>query len=131
MMRRFLLVMLFLCVTSVWAACPVRVQVAFTAPTQNADGTPLTDLGGYRLCWATSPIAAVTDCRNSVYYPATQTSPITLVLTGVPAGDQTVYFAMSALDTSGNESALALASDPIVINALAPDAVQNVNIGVQ
>jgi len=71
------------------------VTLAWQAPTDNEDGTPLTDLAGYR-----------------VYYgevSGTYTNFVTVgnspnVSIGSLPLDKTLYFAVKAFDTSGNES---------------------------
>jgi len=65
------------------------------APTQNVDGSPLTDLSGYRVHYGTGS-RSYTDQR-SLAATATQVD-IELV-------EGTYYFAMTALDAEGNESA--------------------------
>jgi hypothetical protein len=66
------------------------------APTENVDGTPLTDLAGYRVYYGTSsrgygnPVAVANPTQSSVEIPA-------------PSGNY--YVAMTALDAEGNESA--------------------------
>lgn len=79
----------------------VTVQVVdkfirWQAPTENVDGTPLTDLAGYVIYWGTS----------SRSYTGNQTinSPATTEweATTVPPG--TYYFAMTAFDAENNES---------------------------
>lgn len=65
------------------------------APTQNVDGTPLTDLAGYVIYWG----------RSSRNYSGSQTinSPTTTRWDAtIPAG--TYYFAMTAFDSENNES---------------------------
>ena len=65
-------------------------------PTQNSDGTPLTDLAGYKVLWGTQ--------SGAYTYSATIMNPgITTYLVDqlVPA---TYYFAVTALNSSGVES---------------------------
>lgn len=50
--RAGLTVLAFLFFTS--AALAAQVSLSWTAPTANADGTPLTDLAGYSIHWGTS-----------------------------------------------------------------------------
>ena len=74
----------------------IQVHAAWVAPTTSVDGTLLSDLAGYRLYYG----------PNSGAYTASQAvgNQTTYTLSGL-VGGQTYYFAVSALDTSGNESA--------------------------
>ena len=88
---------LVLCLVAapVWAATPTSLDISWTAPTTNADGTPLTDLAGYRLYLSTP-------CPSLQYAPVGLT-PAVAVTGLMPA---TTYTArITAVDTSGNESA--------------------------
>ena len=81
--------------TFAWAGTAV---LSWEAPTTNADGTPLTDLAGYRVHYGTSPgPSGYTDFK----YIA---GNITQYTVDNLTDGKTYYFAVSALDTSGNES---------------------------
>src|SRR5690606_5102868 len=72
------------------------VELTWAAPTENIDGSPLTDLAGYRFYWGTQP----DDFSNSI----TIDSPgiVTYVLEDlVPA---TYYFSATAVNAEGAES---------------------------
>lgn len=71
------------------------VSLAWDAPTQNTDGSPLTDLAGYRVFYGTSS----GNYSKSVYVGDT----ITCVISNLSSGT-TYYFVVTAYDTSGNES---------------------------
>lgn len=71
--------------------------LSWSTPTQNTDGTPLTNLAGFRV-YHGSNAGALTDVR-SVSLPAT-----TYEFTGLASG--THYFAVTALNAAGVESAL-------------------------
>jgi Bacterial Ig domain len=73
-----------------------QVLVSWMAPTTNADGTPLQDLGGYLLHYGTASGLYSTYVDTGLVPSAT--------LSGLTAG-QTYYFAATVYDTSGNESA--------------------------
>jgi hypothetical protein len=83
------------------------LDASWTAPTTNVDGTPLTDLASYRVYYGTSP----TPCPGTsfVQVPSATPSPapnttVNHRLTGLASG--TTYFvSVTAVDTSGNESA--------------------------
>jgi hypothetical protein len=65
------------------------------APTQNVDGTPLTDLAGYVIYWGSSS-------RNYTGSQTINSSTVTQWEATVAPG--TYYFAMTAFDAENNES---------------------------
>jgi hypothetical protein len=73
------------------------VTIAWDAPTTNADGTPLTDLAGYRIYFGTASPLTV---DNSTSVDAGNVTEFRV--TGLEAG--TYYFAVSAVDSNGNAS---------------------------
>jgi hypothetical protein len=89
--------------------------VSWNAPTTNADGTPLTDLAGYRLYLGTT----VPPCPGDSFHPvpAPDTTPaagetVSADVTALDAG--TTYFArITAIDLNGNESACSGAASGI------------------
>lgn len=72
-----------------------EATLSWTAPTTNVDGTPLTDLGGYKTYWGTASrnYSNNKDVGNVTTYK----------ITGLSEGKW--YFAVTAYDSSGNESA--------------------------
>lgn len=92
---RKLLVLLVLLAALVPSVHAVSLQLSWTAPTTNADGSPLTDLAGYYVHYGTSP---------GLY---STTVPVGLVTTyqvdGLTAGVE-YHFAVTAVDTSENVS---------------------------
>lgn len=72
--------------------------LSWQAPTENSDGTPLTNLAGYRVTYGTSP-SALTTVVN-----ITNPGLTTHTITGLSSG--TWYFAVKAYTTSGVESDL-------------------------
>ncbi len=70
--------------------------LSWTAPTQNTDGSALTDLAGFRVYWTRLP--------NSAGTPITLNNPglTTYVVENLAAG--TYEFTLRAFDQSGNES---------------------------
>jgi Putative Ig domain len=72
--------------------------LSWTVPTENADGTPLTNLAGYRVYHGTSA-AALSDVRHISRPDLTQ-----YLFESLTSG--THYFAITALNASGVESAL-------------------------
>jgi hypothetical protein len=90
--------------TSSLAAFNVAVQavalgsatLSWTPPTQNTDGSALTDLGGFKIYWGTS--------QSNLSNVATINNPgiTTYLVENLVPG--TYFFAATAFDTSGNES---------------------------
>jgi hypothetical protein len=70
--------------------------VSWNAPTTNADGTPLTDLAGYKLYYGTSSgnYTSMINVGNAATY--------TYTINNLARG--TYYFAVTAYDTQNNES---------------------------
>lgn len=70
--------------------------LTWEAPTTSADGTPLTDLAGYKIYYGTSSFnyTVSIDVGNVKTYK----------IDDIPPG--TYYFTLTAYDTSGNESNL-------------------------
>ncbi len=71
------------------------VPLLWNAPTKNQDGTPLTDLAGYKVHYGGSSrnYSKVINAGNKLSH----------IVSGLNVGD-TYYFAITAYDTSGNES---------------------------
>jgi hypothetical protein len=82
------------------------LDLAWDAPTTNADGTPLTDLAGYRVYFGTSAVTCFESPFQEVPSPTPTPAPgdgFTFRLTGLESG--AAYFVrVSAVDTNGNES---------------------------
>ena len=96
-MIRFISIVLLVLLTVSFAPAQVQAgeaKLSWQAPTTNEDGTPLTDLAGYKLYYSKTQgnYLAPVDVHNVL------THTITL-------GDGTWYFVVTAYDTSGNESA--------------------------
>jgi hypothetical protein len=70
--------------------------LTWSAPTENADGTPVTNLAGYRVYYGTSP----GDLSQSIEVSGAATT--TYMVENLAAG--TYYFAIAAYNTSGVES---------------------------
>jgi fibronectin type 3 domain-containing protein len=97
MLLRSLLILLA-CLSLAFAATPAQaaqVQLAWDAPLQ-ADGTPVPNLAGYKLYYGS---------QSGQYQTAIPVSmATTYTVTNVSPG-QTYYFAATAYDTAGTESA--------------------------
>lgn len=72
------------------------MSLNWVAPTENADGSQLTDLNGYRVYYGQSP-------RNYTNNTDVDDPSATSASIALPPGDY--YVAMTALDREGNESA--------------------------
>ena len=82
------------------------LSLTWNAPTTNADGTPLTDLGGYRIYLGTSVPACPSTSFHSV--SAASSAPtagqtVSARITALAAGT-TYYARVTAVDGSGNQS---------------------------
>jgi len=83
------------------------LDVTFTAPTTNVDGSPITDLASYRVYYATTEQPCpggrvVTAAAPKVRLPLDQ--PLKVRLTGLRMG--TLYYvAVTAVNSQGGESA--------------------------
>lgn len=105
---RYLLGFLCLLALPAWAQpAPPLYEVSgttilrWTPPAENVDGTPLTDLDGYRIYWGMSS-------RDYIDSVDISDEGLTQQLVTVPldSDNQTTwYFAMTAYDVDGNESA--------------------------
>ena len=85
------LMLLLLSVSPVYAG---EATLTWDAPTTNADGTPLTDLGGYKVYYGVAP---------RIYGTPTDVGKV-LTYKVINLSEGTKYFAVTAYDTSGNES---------------------------
>src|ERR1700730_532394 len=75
-----------------------NATLAWSAPSQNTDGSALTDLGGFNISYGTEP----TQLTNTI--ALTNPGLLTYVVTALPIGT-TYYFAVIAVTTAGVESA--------------------------
>lgn len=81
---------------TVTATAAGAVELSWEAPTENEDGTLLTDLAGYKLYWGTQP----DDYANSVSID--NPGVLTYVLEDLPPA--TYYFVATAVNSEGSES---------------------------
>ena len=82
------------------------LSLSWNAPTTNIDGTPLSDLGGYRVYLATTSPACPGASFLTVSSPTTTPAPGQTVasrVTSLGAG-ATYFMRVTAVDTSGQES---------------------------
>jgi hypothetical protein len=73
-----------------------QAMLSWTAPTQNVDGSALTNLAGYKVYWGTGSRSY----PNTADVSGASSTSHTLAL-----NPGTYFFAVTALDSSGNESA--------------------------
>jgi len=86
----------------VTAPLSATATLSWTAPTENTDGTPITDLAGYHILYGTSP----SDLTNTITVASSKAT--TFEITGLAEG--TYYFAVVAYnsaDLDGDQSSLA------------------------
>ena len=107
------------------------LTVRWTAPSTNANGTPLTDLAGYRLYVGTS----TPTCPGSSYHAiaSSTTSPlanqtVSATLTDLNPG-ATYWVRISAVDRSGNQSACSPTVSGVARGALNVSPTGAVNFG--
>jgi hypothetical protein len=85
----------FICIFGTSVSFAANVTFSWTPPSTNSDGTPLTDLAGYRVYSGVSSgnYTQNTDAGNVTSYTVNNLSV-----------GSTYYFAVTAYDTSGNQS---------------------------
>lgn len=84
---------------SLTSIAPNSAIISWSQPTTNQDGSPLTDLLGYQVYYGqTTPLTA-TGSQTILIFDPDQTS---YTISDLPSGAN--YFAVTALDTDGNES---------------------------
>lgn len=103
------------------AANAAEVDITWQAPTQNVDGTPLTDLAGFTVYVGESTRNYT---QSVVINDPTATSAVVQVTIPLSQGDNDVYIAMTASDDDGNESAYSneIVQTVTVVDDVPPDA---------
>jgi hypothetical protein len=111
------------------------LDASWTAPTQNVDGSPLTDLASYRIYYGTTDSPCRTSSFLQVASPATTPPPGQVVSVRL---NQLVtltryYVAVSAVDTTGSESACSASASAVAQSSYSvnPTTVDfgSVNVG--
>ncbi len=97
-------------------ACVTQVQVTWTAPTTNTDGSPLTNLAGFNIYYGTAAGSFVHEINVPDRCAGKET-----ILNLAPA---TYYFVMTAYNTIGTESGY---STPVATKNLSPCALAHVD----
>src|SRR2546427_469300 len=112
------------------------LDVSWIAPTTNSDGSPMTDLASYRVYYgASNPGASNPPCPGPAFFQVASATPsppsnqaVTFRLTGLSSG--TVYYvSVTAVDTSGNESACATPASAVARIDFAVSPTGTVNFG--
>lgn len=106
----FLLFFFLFCAVTAYGG---QATLCWDPPTTNVDGTPLTDLGGYKIYYGTSSgnypmttdiyLGECVPCGGSHPECALCANACTYTVTGLTDG-ATYYFVATAYNTSGNES---------------------------
>ena len=94
--------------------------VEIGAPTTNEDGSPLTDLSHYELCYAYEDLADETKtCYERIRIPKDVVLPYKIPIR-LPLAEGIMYFALIAVDTSGNRSTRTPANKSLPFDSLPP-----------
>ncbi len=93
-------------------------QFAWDAPTTNADGSPLTDLAGYKVYTCAKNVGQ-TNCNLAT---GTKIADVTAPATTSPIPQGQGYAFVTAVDTTGNESA---PSNVIFFDLVGPNSPTN------
>jgi len=116
-MKKIFLSLILIFLTGVFA-CQVYAgdaTLSWDAPTTNADGTPLTDLAGYKVYFGTA--------SGNYGVPIDVGNVVTYIVTGLSEG--TKFFVVTAYDTSMNESEYSNeVSKTIVVKPCYPENLQ-------
>jgi CARDB/Divergent InlB B-repeat domain len=107
------------------------VEVSWTAPTTNANGSPLTDLAGYRVYMGTSSPA----CPGSSYHAVAASDPspaanqtVRATITGLNAGT-TYWVRITAVDSRGNQSGCTAAASGVARGTISVSPTSSVSFG--
>lgn len=128
--RRTAIVLVLAAVTAVGSGAEAAsLSLSWNAPSTNADGTPLTDLAGYRVYIGTTLPACPSASFHSVSSPTTRPGfgqTVSTIITALGAGT-TYVVRITAIDTGGNESACSGAATGVARAGLAvtPSATSN------
>ena len=107
------------------------LDASWTAPTTSADGSPLNDLASYRIYYGTPsspcPGPSRTQIASATSSPAPNQS-VSLRLTGLTVGTR-YYVALTAVDTTGNESACSSVANAVARADFAVSPTGTVSFG--
>jgi len=107
------------------------LDASWIAPIANTDGSPLTDLAFYRIYYGTDsapcPGSSFVQVASSTPSPPSN-EPVTFTLTGLSTG--TLYYgSITAVDTSGNESACSTPTSAVAQLDFAVSPIGTLNFG--
>lgn len=106
-----LLMLLCACAADAQPSQPKPVHLTWTPPTTNTNGTPLTNLAGFRVYWGTAP--SLFPNSVSLANPGLTAYDVS----GLTIG-QTYFFVVTALASTGAESAFSNTASKVVEAAL-------------
>jgi hypothetical protein len=107
------------------------LDVSWTAPTKNTNGTPLTDLSSYRVYYKTTDSPCHASSFLQVSSPTTSPPSGQVVgarLRGLVTGTR-YYVAVSAVDNSGNESPCSSSASAVAQISFAVSPTSSVSFG--
>ena len=99
------LILFLLFGVSIRASTGADAVLTWTAPSLRVDGTPLTDLTGYRIKYGTASGVLTQVKPLTVAQSACAAGVCTNTVTGFASDDQTWYFVVTAITATGLESA--------------------------
>ena len=104
MKRIFLIAISILVLGGLAFALPAKqgTPLTWTSPTTNNDGTPITNLAGYKVYWKSASSGSYADMQSK------DVGNVTTVTIQSVTGSATIpyYFVVTAYNTSGSESGL-------------------------
>jgi hypothetical protein len=118
---KYLLVALSLALSVPVSAQLCTAVLTWTPPTTNTDGTPLTNLAGYKIYWGTSATGTLPNVQ-SINTPAS----VTHTVTGLAAN--TWYFAITSVNSAATESAQSNRGSKITTNCSTPNPPTNLTV---
>lgn len=83
-------------------ASAAETTLNWQAPTQNVDGSPLTDLAGYLVYFGSSSRSYLGNV--AIQDPAATSATVSFAADWLVPGENRIFIAMTALDDDGNES---------------------------
>jgi hypothetical protein len=98
-----------------WPGAAGSATIAWVPPTTNGDGSPLTDLAGYRIFYGTAQGSLNT--RQDVAGAATASANVSNLTSG-----STYYFVVRALNAAGIESADSNVASKAIVGGTPPTA---------
>jgi len=100
--------------------------LSWTAPTQNTDGSTLTNLAGYRIYRGNSAGAVASSYPANPAQQIANPATLTHTFTGLSPG--TYYFAVSAYASSGAESALSAVGSKTIVSPTPASATETITV---